>query len=196
MVDAFADAILSLDDSMPNGTYIDMCSKLPIVDPARISAPTLIMRGEFDGIAAFDDLIEFFKRLPTADKQFTVMPGISHASFQQKNYPSWSTICCMPGSLVPTRSTRARPRAEAESLAKVLLNDAARSDRVEPSEAISSRIAQESFMSNEDIESQAEVARLVKELESAEAYEQKLRQIIIDVRDSSPPATPPMRFRC
>jgi len=38
-------------------------------------------------------------------------------------------------------------------------------------------------MTNEDVESQAEVARLVKELESAEAYEQKLRQIIIDVRD-------------
>jgi hypothetical protein len=38
-------------------------------------------------------------------------------------------------------------------------------------------------MTNEDIESQAEVARLVKELESAEAYEQKLRQIIIEVRD-------------
>ena len=86
VVDAFADAILSLDDSMPNGTYIDMCSRLPIVDPARISAPALIMRGEYDGIAAFDDLIEFFKRLPNADKQFTVMPGISHASFQQKNY--------------------------------------------------------------------------------------------------------------
>ena len=33
VVDAFADAILALDDSMPNGTYIDMCSKLPIVDP-------------------------------------------------------------------------------------------------------------------------------------------------------------------
>ena len=38
-------------------------------------------------------------------------------------------------------------------------------------------------MTSEAIESQAEVARLVKELESAEAYEQKLRQIIIDVRD-------------
>jgi hypothetical protein len=38
-------------------------------------------------------------------------------------------------------------------------------------------------MTNEDSDSQAEVARLVKELESAEAYEQKLRQIIIDVRD-------------
>ena len=86
VVDAFADAILALDDSMPNGTYIDMCSKLPIVDPTRIAVPTLVLRGQYDGIAAFDDLIEFFKRLPNADKQFTVMAGISHASFQQKNY--------------------------------------------------------------------------------------------------------------
>jgi len=86
VVDAFADAILALDDSMPNGTYIDMCSKLPVVDPARLTMPTLIMRGQYDGIAALDDLIEFFKRLPHPDKQFSIMAGISHASFQQKNY--------------------------------------------------------------------------------------------------------------
>jgi len=86
VVDAFADAILALDDSMPNGTYVDMCSKLPVNDPTRLTMPTLILRGQYDGIAAFDDLVEFFKRLPCADKQFTVMAGISHASFQQKNY--------------------------------------------------------------------------------------------------------------
>lgn len=86
VVEAFADAILALDDSMPNGTYIDMCSKLPVVDPARISVPTLVLRGQFDGIAAMDDLLEFFRRLPSPDKQFSVMAGISHASFQQKNY--------------------------------------------------------------------------------------------------------------
>ena len=86
VVEAFADAILALDDSMPNGTYVDMCSKLPIVDPAAIMMPTLILRGQYDGIAAFDDLIEFFKRLPNPDKQFAVLAGISHASFQQKNY--------------------------------------------------------------------------------------------------------------
>jgi pimeloyl-ACP methyl ester carboxylesterase len=85
-IEAFADAILSLDDSMPTGTYVDMCSKLPLVDPARIASPTLVMRGEYDGIASFDDLIEFYKRLPNADKTFSVMAGISHASFQQKNY--------------------------------------------------------------------------------------------------------------
>ena len=85
-VNAFADAILALDDSVPTGTYVDMCSKLPLVDPAKLTVPTIIMRGEFDGIAGFDDLVEFFKRLPNADKQFAVMAGISHASFQQKNY--------------------------------------------------------------------------------------------------------------
>ena len=86
VVDAFADAILALDDSMPNGTYIDMCSKLPVVDPALITMPTIVLRGQFDGIAAFDDLVEFWKRLPNPDKQFSVLSGISHASFQQKNY--------------------------------------------------------------------------------------------------------------
>jgi pimeloyl-ACP methyl ester carboxylesterase len=86
VVEAFADAILALDDSMPNGTYVDMCSKLPVVDPSSITMPTLVLRGQYDGIAAFDDLIDFFKRLPNPDKQFSVLAGISHASFQQKNY--------------------------------------------------------------------------------------------------------------
>ena len=86
VVEAFADAILALDDSMPNGAYVDMCSKLPVVDPSSITMPTLVLRGQYDGIAAFDDLIDFFKRLPNPDKQFSVLAGISHASFQQKNY--------------------------------------------------------------------------------------------------------------
>jgi pimeloyl-ACP methyl ester carboxylesterase len=83
---AFADAILALDDSVPTGTYVDMCANLPVVDPARITAPTIVMRGQFDGIASFEDLLGFFARLPNPDKQLAVMPGIAHASFQQKNY--------------------------------------------------------------------------------------------------------------
>jgi len=85
-IESFADAILTLDDSMPTGTYVDMCSKLPLVDPKKILAPTIILRGEYDGIAGMDDLIDFYKLLPNPDKQFSVMAGISHASFQQKNY--------------------------------------------------------------------------------------------------------------
>jgi pimeloyl-ACP methyl ester carboxylesterase len=86
VIDAFADAITALDDSVPTGTYVDMCSRLPVVDPARITVPTLIMRGQWDGIASMEDLIKFFEKLPNPDKTFAVMPGISHASFQQKNY--------------------------------------------------------------------------------------------------------------
>jgi pimeloyl-ACP methyl ester carboxylesterase len=86
VVDAFASAICSLDDSMPNGTYIDMCSRLPLVDPKKILVPTIILRGQYDGIASVPDLLKFFEKLPNQNKQFTVMEGISHASFQQKNY--------------------------------------------------------------------------------------------------------------
>jgi pimeloyl-ACP methyl ester carboxylesterase len=86
VIEAFATAITALDDSIPNGTYIDMCSRLPIVDPAKITVPTIIMRGEYDGIAGLDDLLAFYRALPNTDKQFAMMPGISHASFQQKNY--------------------------------------------------------------------------------------------------------------
>jgi pimeloyl-ACP methyl ester carboxylesterase len=86
VIDAFADAVTALDDSVPTGTYVDMCSRLPVIDPDKIAAPTLIMRGQWDGIASFEDLAKFFARLPNPDKHFAVMPGISHASFQQKNY--------------------------------------------------------------------------------------------------------------
>jgi alpha-beta hydrolase superfamily lysophospholipase len=48
--------------------------------------PTIIMRGQWDGIASMEDLLAFFGKLPNPDKHFAVMPGISHASFQQKNY--------------------------------------------------------------------------------------------------------------
>ena len=74
----------ALDDCMPNGTCIDMCRRLPLLDPHRISVPTARLRGQFDGIAAMADLIDFFVRLPSPDKLFSVMNGILHASFQQK----------------------------------------------------------------------------------------------------------------
>jgi len=86
VIDVFADAVCALDDSVPTGTYVDMCSKLPVVNPEKITVPTLIMRGQWDGIASMDDLLKFFAKLPNPDKQFAVMAGISHASFQQKNY--------------------------------------------------------------------------------------------------------------
>lgn len=86
LVEPYVQAVLALDDSIPNGTYIDMCENLPVNDPARVTMPTIIMRGQYDGIAAFADIIEFFTRLPNADKEFAVMPDIAHGSFTQMNY--------------------------------------------------------------------------------------------------------------
>jgi len=86
VVDAFADAVLALDTSVPTGTYLDMTANLPVVDPDKISVPTLIMRGQWDGIASFEDVAGFFARLPSPDKQFIVMPGIAHSSMRSKNY--------------------------------------------------------------------------------------------------------------
>jgi len=86
VVDAFADAVLALDDSVPTGTYIDLSANLPLVDPAKIAVPTMVMRGEYDGIASLQDLVDFFVRLPNPDKHFAVMPGIAHSSLRSKNW--------------------------------------------------------------------------------------------------------------
>jgi alpha-beta hydrolase superfamily lysophospholipase len=86
VVDAFADAVLALDTSVPTGTYIDMSANLPVVDPEKITVPTLIMRGQWDGIASYQDLANFFAKLPNPDKQFAVMPGIAHTSTRSKNW--------------------------------------------------------------------------------------------------------------
>lgn len=63
-----------------------MCSKLPCVDPAAITVPTLILRGEFDGIATYQDVAAFFERLANSDKQFSMLSGIGHGGLQGNNY--------------------------------------------------------------------------------------------------------------
>jgi pimeloyl-ACP methyl ester carboxylesterase len=85
VVEAFADAVLALDDSMPTGTYVDMTEKLPLIDPAQLTVPTLIMRGQWDGIATFKDVSDFFGRIAHADKQLAVLPA-AHSSMRSKNW--------------------------------------------------------------------------------------------------------------
>jgi pimeloyl-ACP methyl ester carboxylesterase len=76
--DALAEAELALGDTVPTGTYLDMCANLPVVDPRKIQCPVLIVRGEHDGIATEEDLIAFFGLLPHKDKQFVFLPGQAH----------------------------------------------------------------------------------------------------------------------
>ncbi|MFM0742188.1 alpha/beta fold hydrolase [Paraburkholderia xenovorans] len=75
---AIAAAELPLVSEVPTGTYVDMCSNLPAVDPTAIPCPVLVIRGEYDGIAAEPDLLDFFSALPSSDKQFVVLAGIAH----------------------------------------------------------------------------------------------------------------------
>jgi pimeloyl-ACP methyl ester carboxylesterase len=79
VAEALADAELQFGDSVPTGTYLDMTANLPIVDPLKVRAPVLLVRGEYDGIATEEDLISFFTKLPNGDRQLTVLAGMAHS---------------------------------------------------------------------------------------------------------------------
>lgn len=79
VAEALADAELPFGDSVPTGTYLDMTANLPVVDPTKVKAPVLILRGEYDGIATEEDLLNFYRRLPNPDRQFTLLAGAAHA---------------------------------------------------------------------------------------------------------------------
>jgi pimeloyl-ACP methyl ester carboxylesterase len=65
-------------DSVPNGSYIDMCINLPLVDPTKITCPVLVIRGDHDGITTDADTFAFFKRIASPDKQLLFMSGQAH----------------------------------------------------------------------------------------------------------------------
>ena len=86
VIEAFADAVLALDTSVPTGSYVDMSANLPVCDPDKINVPVLILRGQYDGIASFQDLVALARDKPGTLKQFIVMPGIAHTSTRSKNW--------------------------------------------------------------------------------------------------------------
>lgn len=67
-------------DSVPTGTYVDMTTKLPLVDPGKIACPVLITRAEHDGIATDEDILAFYARLPNPDKQLVKISGLAHTA--------------------------------------------------------------------------------------------------------------------
>ena len=78
--DTVANAELAHGNTVPNGTYLDMVSKLPLVEPERLACPVLILRAEHDGIATEEDLMAFFRLLPNADKQLVKLGGLAHTA--------------------------------------------------------------------------------------------------------------------
>ena len=78
-VEALADVEMQFGDQIPTGTYLDMTANLPLVDPKKVMAPTLLIRGEYDGIATIADLQDFYSQLPSGDRQFIILPGTAHS---------------------------------------------------------------------------------------------------------------------
>jgi alpha-beta hydrolase superfamily lysophospholipase len=85
IAEALADVELKFGDQVPTGTYLDMTSKLPVVDPAKVLCPVLMLRGDHDGISTNDDLLAFFKQLPNGDRQFAIVPNTAHSIGYAKN---------------------------------------------------------------------------------------------------------------
>jgi alpha-beta hydrolase superfamily lysophospholipase len=79
VAEVLADAELKFGDQVPTGTYLDMTANLPVVDPKKVLAPVLLLRGEYDGIATVADLSDFFNLLPNGDRQFVILPGSAHS---------------------------------------------------------------------------------------------------------------------
>lgn len=93
VADALADVELEFGDQVPTGTYLDMTANLPVVDPKKVLAPVMILRGEHDGIASEEDLLDFYRQLPNPDRQFVVLPGAAHALvFGHNRHQLWHVV--------------------------------------------------------------------------------------------------------
>jgi pimeloyl-ACP methyl ester carboxylesterase len=75
-----ADRELRFGDSVPTGTYVDMTTRLPMVDPKRVECPVMIIRAEHDGIATDADIMDFYGQLPHPDKQMVKIGGLAHTA--------------------------------------------------------------------------------------------------------------------
>ncbi len=78
--DIVADEELKYGDSVPTGTYVDMTTRLPLVDPQKVMCPVLIVRAEHDGIATDADILAFYAKLPHPDKQLVKIGGLAHTA--------------------------------------------------------------------------------------------------------------------
>jgi pimeloyl-ACP methyl ester carboxylesterase len=99
--DLIADQELKYGDSVPTGSYVDMTTKLPLVDPEKVLCPALIVRAEHDGIATDEDIVAFYTRLPNPDKQMVKIGGLAHTAVLGVNrarfYHAVHSFLTMPG---------------------------------------------------------------------------------------------------
>ncbi|HYZ61604.1 MAG TPA: alpha/beta fold hydrolase [Acetobacteraceae bacterium] len=102
VVRAFVAKEMENGDSVPTGTYLDMVANLPVVDPAKVTCPVLMVKGEYDGISTLEDLQDFFARLPNGDRQMSVLAGAAHSVILSRSHRALHHIVqaflAMPGA--------------------------------------------------------------------------------------------------
>jgi pimeloyl-ACP methyl ester carboxylesterase len=103
VAEALADAELVYGDQIPTGTYLDMTLNLPLVDPAKVKSPVLLLSGEHDGNATLDDLYDFFKALPNGDRQLVILPRVSHSvTYSRNRHLFWHAVTQFLEAPAPT----------------------------------------------------------------------------------------------
>jgi pimeloyl-ACP methyl ester carboxylesterase len=104
-----ADLELPFGDSVPTGSYVDMVTKLPLVDPEKLRCPVMIIRAEHDGIATDEDILAFYAKIPSADKQLLKIAGLAHTALLGVNrgrfFHALDSFLTMP-ELVELHGTR------------------------------------------------------------------------------------------
>jgi alpha-beta hydrolase superfamily lysophospholipase len=82
---AMAEQELKFGDQAPTGTYYDMITNLPLVDPKKLPMPVLLVRGAYDGNSTVADLLDFYQQLPNGDRQFVMLPNTAHSALLSIN---------------------------------------------------------------------------------------------------------------
>jgi pimeloyl-ACP methyl ester carboxylesterase len=86
VMDAFARAAVLAEEKSPTGPQIDVLTRLPLVDPSRITVPTMMVHGQYDDVADTGGLLPFFAALPNPDKQYVVVPDGGHMLHLQRGH--------------------------------------------------------------------------------------------------------------
>jgi len=60
-----------------------------VLDPAKITVPTLLLYGEHDINVPDEEGAKFFSRLGTSDKQMVELPGADHAAHLEDTHDAW-----------------------------------------------------------------------------------------------------------
>ncbi len=92
VVDLYVKEALKEVPKAPNGVRVDMLTKLPLIDPAAIKVPTLIIRPEKDFLSSEAQTLEFFQKLGTTYKSYAFLPDGGHAILLEKNYRKFQNV--------------------------------------------------------------------------------------------------------